>query len=30
MRSVVRKKDAMTLSRFCRGLNDDIRREVVL
>jgi hypothetical protein len=30
MRCVVRKDDAMTISRFCKGLNDDIRREVVL
>jgi hypothetical protein len=30
MRCVVRKDGAMNLNRFCKGLNDDIRREVVL
>jgi len=29
IRCAIRKSEAMTLRRFCRGLNDDLRREVV-
>jgi hypothetical protein len=30
MRCVIRKDEAMTLNRFQKDLNDDLRREVVL
>jgi len=29
IRCAIRENEAMTLRRFCRGLNDDLRREVV-
>jgi len=29
IRCAIRESEAMTLRRFCRGLNDDLRREVV-
>jgi len=29
IRCAIRESEAMTLHRFCRGLNDDLRREVV-
>jgi hypothetical protein len=30
MKCIVREDEAMTLSRFRKGLNDDLRREIVL
>jgi hypothetical protein len=30
MRCAIREDEVMTLSRFQKGLNDDLRREVVL
>ena len=29
IRCAIRESEAMTLRRFCKGLNDDLRREVV-
>jgi len=30
MKCIVREDEAMTLSRFRKGLNDDLRREIML
>jgi hypothetical protein len=29
IRCAIRENETMTLCRFCKGLNDDLRREVV-
>jgi hypothetical protein len=29
IRCAIRENEAMTLRRFCKGLNDDLRKEVV-